>query len=417
MSGDFQAVIAGLDSRGSMAGQGPALKTGVPTILQVVPSLVTGGVERGACDVARAIEAVGLNAVVMSAGGPMAEDLVAAGVRHVTAPVATKSPLAIRRNIRRVAAVAEACGAAIIHARSRAPAWSAYYAARRLGLPFVTTFHGTYNFKGRAKRWYNSVMTRGDRVIAISQFIADHIAANYRCPADRVRVIHRGIDTDVFDPEAVSLNRIAELRNAWSFENSGPVILLPGRMARWKGHAVLIRAMTALDDPEVTCLIVGGGGSDSYVAELEAEVNALQLTDQVWFVGDCRDMPAAYALADLVVSASTDPEAFGRVAVEGQAMGKPVIASAHGGAQETVIDLEAQPEDGTGWLTPPGDAEALAAALGHALVLNATDRTAIGERGRANAIARFSRATMCRATLAVYAELDTAVARMVDTAA
>lgn len=409
MAGDLRALTDRIDSDASMRWRGPALKPGVPAILQVLPSLVTGGVERGACDMARAIEAAGLNAVVMSSGGPMADALVQDGLRHVDAPVASKNPLTIRRNIGRVARVAEATGAAIVHARSRAPAWSAWYAARRLDLPFVTTFHGTYNFKGPVKRWYNSVMTRGDRVIAISHFIADHIAANYRCPAERVRVIHRGIDTAMFDPDEIGAKDAVVLRSQWGLTDWRPVIMLPGRLARWKGHAVLIRAMAALANQDALCLMVGGG-NDAYRAEMQALAASLGVGDRVRFVGDCRAMPAAYAQADIVVSASTDPEAFGRVAVEGQAMARPVIASAHGGSVESVVDLAAHPQAGTGWLVPPGDAAGLAAALDRALALTTDARGAIGQRGRANAIAHFSREAMCAATLAVYGELAPDVA-------
>ncbi len=394
-----------------MESRGPALKPGVPTVLQVLPSLVTGGVERGACDMARAIEAAGLNAVVMSSGGPMADALVPEGIRHIQAPVAAKNPLTIWRNAGRIARVADAVGAGIIHARSRAPAWSAWLAARRLGRPFVTTFHGTYNFHGPLKRRYNSVMARGDRVIAISQFIADHIAAHYDCLADRVRVIHRGIDTGDFDAASVAPARLEALRAQWGLrgvESNGRrgVVMLPARLARWKGHAVLIAAMAEVD----ALAVMVGGGNYGYRAEMEALAERLGVADRVRFVGDCRDMPAAYALADLVVSASTDPEAFGRVAVEAQAMARPVIASAHGASPETVIDLAARPDSGTGWLVPPDDPAALAAALTQALALPAEARAAIGDRGRANARARFSREAMCAATLAVYAELDPAIA-------
>ncbi|MEZ5669897.1 MAG: glycosyltransferase [Alphaproteobacteria bacterium] len=304
----------------SMKWRGPALKPGVPTVLQVLPSLVTGGVERGACDIARAIADAGLNAVVMSAGGPMADALVADGLVHVDAPVQSKNPLVIRRNAGRIARVAQATGAALIHARSRAPAWSALWAARRLGLPFVTTFHGTYNFGpglgGRLKRRYNGVMARGDRVIAISRFIAAHIAAHYAdiCPPARVRTIPRGIDLAVFDPADNGPKYVLALRMSWGLDGRigwPPIVMLPGRLARWKGHDVLIRAMAQLADKDALCLMVGGG-NDAYRAEMEALAASLGIGDRVRFVGDTRAMPAAYETADVVVSASTDPGAFGR---------------------------------------------------------------------------------------------------------
>lgn len=404
---DFRALIAGLGDA-SMEGAGSPLKPDVPAVLQVLPSLVTGGVERGAVDMARAIEAADCNAVVMSEGGQMADALVAAGLRHVRAPVASKNPAVIWRNAARIHRVARAVSAPLIHARSRAPAWSALIAARRGRSAFVTTFHGTYNVNGPLKRWYNSVMTRGDRVIAISEFIARHIEANYSCPPERVRVIHRGIDIAVFDPAAVTVERVAALRSVWGIDASRPVVMLPGRLARWKGHAVLVRALAAMRQEHALALMVGGG-NDGYRAEMEALAAELGVGARVRFVGDCRDMAAAYALADVVVSASTDPEAFGRVAVEGQAMARPVVASAHGAAPETVVDLAAAPDAGTGWLVAPGDAQALAAALDAALALSPEAQAAIGARGRANACARFSREAMCAATLRVYAELVRAI--------
>ncbi len=374
------------------------------SILQVLPSMGQGGVERGAYDVALALVAAGRRAVVASNGGPYAEALAGRGALHVKLPVHSKNPLVMYRNIGRLAKLAQRENAGLIHARSRAPAWSAYYAARRLGLPFVTTFHGTYNFNGRLKRGYNAIMTRGDRVIAISEFIAAHMKAHYRVNPARIRVVPRGIDMAFFDPARLPPDQVAARADAWGLDPGRPTVMLPGRLTRWKGHAVLIEALRWLGRPDVQCVMVGDG-RDGYREEMEALAQRNDVAAQVRFVGGSNDMPTAYALADVVVSASTDPEAFGRVSVEAQAMGCPLVASDHGGSTETVIDRSADPMQWTGWLTPPGDAEALAAALAEALAMPAEARMSYADRARRHVARNFTRDLMCARVLAVYDEV------------
>jgi len=369
-------------------------------IMQVLPALVTGGVERGTLDVAGAIVQAGGTALVASAGGPMVRELERLGAHHVTLPLARKSPWTILRNRRRLAELIEEHHVDIVHARSRAPAWSALGAARQTGRAFVTTFHGTYNYRSPLKHWYNAIMTKGDRVIAISEFIARHIRANYVIDPDRLRVIARGIDFVPFNPHHINAHRLAALTSAWRLPDGAPVVMLPGRLARWKGHSVLIRALHRLANRDVVCVLVGGDqGRDQYRRELETLATSLGVAARLRIVGDCKDMPAAYMLADVVVSASTDPEAFGRVAVEASAMGRPVVATDHGGAQETVVPGE------TGWLVPPGDPVALAGVIDRVLQLSADERVALGERARDFVVERFSKARMCAATLQVYGEL------------
>jgi glycosyltransferase involved in cell wall biosynthesis len=318
--------------------------------MQVLPALVTGGVERGTIDVAAAIVQAGGTALVASAGGPMVHELERLGARHLTVPLDRKTPWAILRNRRLLAELIEHHTVDIVHARSRAPAWSALGAARRTGRPFMTTFHGTYNYRSGLKRWYNAIMAKGDRVIAISEFIGRHVVDNYPIDPARLRVIPRGIDFVSFDPARVSAERLVGLVNAWRLPDGVPVVMLPGRLARWKGHSVLIKAIHRLAGRDVVCVLVGGDhGRDQYRRELETLAGSLGVSGRLRIVGDCRDMAAAYMLADVVVSASTDPEAFGRIAVEASAMGRPVIATDHGGARETVQAGE------TGWLVPPGD--------------------------------------------------------------
>lgn len=370
------------------------------TLLQVVPSLVTGGVERGAVDVAAAAAAAGYRSIVASAGGPMVRELLRHGAEHIDRPLTSKNPLTLRRNADWLAQLIRDEGVDLVHARSRAPAWSAYWATQRTGTPFVTTFHGTYSLGAPGKKSYNSVMTRGDRVIAISGFIADHIQAHYEIDPTRLRTIPRGIDAALYDSDAVSAERVIRLAERWRLPDGMPVVLLPGRLTRWKGQLLLLKALTAVECGPVRCLLVGSSqGREAYRREIEATADKLGVAGMVHVIEDCDDMPAAYKLADVVVSASTDPEAFGRVAVEGQAMGRPVIAPRHGGAVDQV-------EEGrTGWLFNPGDPYDLALKIDLALKLSPEQRAAMHAAGVEAARTRFTKERMCADTLAIYDEL------------
>ena len=370
------------------------------TVLQVLPRLETGGVERGTVDVAAAIVAAGGRALVVSAGGRMEAELSRAGAEHVAMRVDRKSPGHILRNASRLAALIRRERVDIVHARSRAPAWSARMAARRTGVPFVTTFHGVYGTGFPLKKAWNRVMAAGDRTIAISGHVADQVVRRYGTPPDRVVLIHRGVDLDLLDLGAVSEARVVQLAEAWRLPDGAPVIMLPGRFTRWKGHAVLIDALALMQRRDAVALLIGAdAGRQGYRHELLRRVRRLDLEGAVRFVGHCNDMPAAYMLADVVVSASTKPEPFGRVAAEAQAMGRPVIATDHGGARETVIPGE------TGWLVPPGDADALAGALDAALSLTGAERARMAEAAVANVRRNFSKQAMTARTLEVYAKL------------
>ena len=378
----------------------PAPDPEAPAVLQVLPSLTTGGVERGTVDIAAALTGAGLRAIVVSAGGPMEHDIERVGGEHITLPVDSKNPLVIRKNIAALAKVIRSRRIGLVHARSRAPAWSARSAAQRCGVPFMTTFHGTYNFNNPAKKAYNAIMAKGERVIAISEFIGRHIVENYDTPEGRVRVIPRGIDIDTFNPDAVSPERMIQLSQSWRLPDDAPVIMLPGRLTRWKGQSVLIEAARRLGRADVRVLLVGDDqGRTGYRDELEAQIARIGAEGIIHLTGPCRDMAAAYMLANVVVCPSTDPEAFGRVAAEGHAMGRPVIASDHGGARETVISGE------TGWLVPPGNADALAQALHTALTMTSEDRDTVAQRAIAHVRKNFTKQKMCAATLDVYAEL------------
>lgn len=370
-----------------------------PAILQVLPALVTGGVERGTIEIAEAQIAAGFRAIVASAGGPMVAELERLGARHVTLPLDRKSPLAIWRNAARLAALVRAEGVAILHARSRGPAWSAWLAARRTGAHFVTTYHGTYNEGFPGKRAYNAVMAKGDRVIAISHFIAGLIAERHGIPAERIRIIPRGVDPRRFDPALVAPERLALLRATWDVPEGYPVVLLPGRVTRWKGQGVLVEAMAAVPGDTMALLVGNQGGKRDFTAELEARIAALGLGGRVRLVGHAEDMAAALLLADVVVHASTDAEAFGRTVIEAQAMARPVIASDLGGPRETVADGV------TGWRVPPGNAAALAAALTRVLAMPAPERAAIGAAARQAVLTHYTTRAMQDATIAVYREL------------
>ena len=368
-------------------------------ILQVLPSLHTGGVERGAVEMAEAVARAGGTALVASAGGRMVPLLARAGAQHVLLPLATKNPALMLRNAHRLRRLIRTAGVDLVHARSRAPAWSALLAARRAGVPFVTTFHGAYGEELPGKRLYNSVMARGDRVIAISRFVAGLVRERHGVGPDRLRVVPRGVDTATFDPAAIGTGRIVRLAEAWRLPDGVPTVLLPGRLTRWKGQHVLLDAMALIDRHDAMCVLVGPPQSRRYVADLHAQAARLGLADRLRFAGDCDDMPAALMLADAVVHASTRPEAFGRTVVEAQAMGRPVVASDAGGAVETVR------QDVTGWRVPPGDAVALASVLNHMLALPTDERLLHAKRTRAAVLDTFTTRAMQDATLGVYREL------------
>lgn len=381
--------------------QQPTADTLAPCVLQVLPALVTGGVERGTVEITQALTEAGYRAVVASAGGPLVREVTRCGGVHVDLPLASKNPLVMRANVGRLAQVIREHKVDIVHARSRAPAWSALAAANRTGAHFMTTFHGTYNLGGFGlKHFYNSVMTKGERVVAISEFIAEHMRRVYGMAPERIRVIPRGVDLSKFDPVRVSAERIIALAHRWRLPDGYPVIMLPGRLTRWKGQEVLIHALAELGRHDVRCLLVGSDqGRAGYRQELMDLIRRLGLTDVVHIVDECNDMPAAYMLTDVVVSASTDPEAFGRVVAEAQAMGRPVIASDHGGPRETILPGR------TGWLTPPGDSAALAAAIDRFLRLSTEERGNMAALAQRFVRANFSKEAMCARTLAVYAEI------------
>lgn len=383
-----------------------------PTILQIIPRIDTGGAELSTIEITDAIVRAGGRALVLSAGGRMAGRIGAAGGEHVAFPAATKNPVRMAHNALRLARLITQERVDLVHARSRAPAWSALAAARRTGKRFVTTYHGAYGETNSLKRLYNGVMARADVVIANSAFTADLVRSRYGTPADRIAVIHRGIDPARFDPARVDPARVEALRSAWGVDKDAPVAVQVARLTGWKGQSVAIAAFARLAAEgrlaanAVLVLAGDAQGRDDYAAGLRRQVEAAALSRHVRLAGHVEDVPAAFLAARVAIVASTEPEAFGRAATEAQAMGCPVIATAIGAPAETVLATPAQALDATtGWLVPPGDADALADALAQALAMDDAARSRMGARARAHVARNFTLLAMQRSTLAVYDRL------------
>lgn len=354
---------------------------------------------------AEAIDRAGGLALVASAGGRLEPDLDAAAGELIRLPVHTKNPFTAFTNALKLAAIARKRGVDVIHARSRAPAWSALLAARLTGARFVTTFHGIYNASSPLKRFYNSIMARGDVVIANSEYTREHILSHYRAATDRIVVIPRGVDIDTFDRDKVSANEIAITRADWGLaaDDARCVIVAPARLTRWKGHLILIEAVRLIEArrPGAIKVIVAGDpqGRHNYVRDINAAIASARLQEVVALVGHVAQMPTAFAASDVSVFPVIEPEAFGRGAVEAQAMGVPAIAANLGGYTETIVEGE------TGFLVPAGAAHALAGAIERAIDLGPEGRAAMGRRASVRARSMYSKTALQTATLAVYQRL------------
>ncbi len=371
------------------------------TILQVLPALNQGGVERGTIDIAEGIIKAGGKALVISSGGKLESQLRTLGAEHIKLPLNSKNPFTIGLNFLRLRKIIREKKVALVHARSRGPAWSAYWATRSLKIPFITTFHGTYNFRNDGKRYYNSVMARGNKVIAISQFIQEHIEKNYTnyIASNNIKIIYRGVDLDYFDPQKVSKERYEFIRKTWGLERNQQLILMVGRLVRWKGQTILLEALNKMKNFNGVCVILGSSqGHDQYLEELQAYVKRNSLTHKVKFIEQCQDMPAAYSLATVVVHASTAPEAFGRVIAEAQAMGKFVIASNLGAPKEIIENKK------TGLLIAPSDSLTLKRALETVLAFSLAKRKEISVVARTRVQNLFSKQVMIEETLKIYTE-------------
>jgi glycosyltransferase involved in cell wall biosynthesis len=370
------------------------------TILQVLPRLDTGGAERVVVEIAEMLTSMGHRVLIACENGPLSQAALRAGAEIVVLPLATKSPIAMRRNAGRLERLIREQKVDLVHAHSRAPAWSALWAVKKTKTPFVTTYHGSYSEDAPFKRRYNGVMAEGDRVIAVSGYIAGLIRDRYGLGEDRLRTIPGGVDVKKFDPASVMGDRASRLAISWRLEMAAPTIMLPGRLTAWKGQKLMISALARMTHEHAQLVLVGGDqGRETYAQSLIAHAEGLGVAERLRMVGHTEDMPAALMLADVVVNASTDPEAFGRTVVEAQAMGRMVVAANHGGASETIADRV------TGILVRPGDVVALAAATDAALALTPEERILWGARARAIVAENYSVAAMQYAVMRVYGEL------------
>ena len=370
------------------------------TLLQVTPRLDGGGVEAVTLDVAAAVAAAGARSLVASQGGRLEPRLAEGGAELFRLPAQSRNPLTMALNGARLARIIGQESVSLVHVRSRAPAFSALWAGRATTTPVIATYHGIYGSASPLKRWYNGVMTRGDAVIANSQFTGRHILKEHRLDPAKLVVIPEGVDTGRFDPAQVSEERVAAQRTAFRLGGEGgPVILQAARLTGWKGQAVMIQALARLARPDVTLVLVGPSEGAAAAGALRAAALAAGVADQVRILGAVDDMPAAYLAADLVVAPSTAPESFGRAVIEACAMGRPVLASPLGATAETIIAGE------TGWLVEAGNPAAWAEAIKVALDLTPEARGRLGVRARTHAVTHYSLAAMCEATFGLYRRL------------
>ncbi len=380
------------------------------TILQVVPRLETGGSETAAVEITEALIRAGAGALVATEGGRMAAAIIRAGGEIIDLPVASKNPLTILANSIRLARLIESRNVALVHARSRAPAWSALVAARWTGRPFVTTYHGAYVAKGPLKAAYNSVMARGDRVIANSRYTESHINSLPNMVPERVRLIYRGVDGSIFDPLVVPPGPVQRLKERWGVGQGTKIVLHAARLTGIKGQRDTIEAAArlkregALDDA-VVILAGDAPGKETYRQELVQLIARHGFGDRVRLVGHCSDMAVAFLAAHVALIPSLAPETFGRTSAEAQAMGCPVIVSNLGALPETIVGEKDDPQGFTGWLVPPGNVDALADRVRLALALSPAERAEIGARAQAHVSAKFELEQMQRQTLSVYDEL------------
>jgi len=356
-------------------------------------------------DISAAIVKAGGVSVVVSSGGARVHDITRGGGVHITLPVHSKNPFTIAANIGRLRKIIKEYDIDLVHACSRAPAWSAERAIKGTRARYITSCHAAHKISGSLKRFYNASITRGEKVIAVSRFLAGYLQSNYGVPLDKIRVIHRGVALERFHPHSVSPERLIDLSQQLRIPEGMHVVMLPGRLTRIKGHMSLIDALALLNRRDVFCLFVGSDiGNEGYRRELEAYIEGKNLGGNVRIVNNCKDIPAAYMISAVVCCPSLVPEGFGRVQVEAQAMGRPLITTDHGGVRETVVRGE------TGWLVNPGDAGALAEALAEAIDMDAAVRAKLATAAMSNVAQNFSNEIMCQKTLDVYAEVLNAAA-------
>ena len=376
-------------------------------VLQVIPKLGYGGAETGCYDIAHYLPENNCESFIVTSGGELLKFVDKKKVKVIKLPVNSKNPLLIFFNSLALIWIILYNNISIVHARSRAPAWSCYLATILTGRKFVTTFHGTYNFESKLKKFYNSVMVKSDLIIAGSNFIFSHIKENYSKYFDvnkRLRVIFRGINVDYFDPTTKIESDEKKLLKQWEIEKDKKIILLPGRLTSWKGQELFIEAINLVNIElgyEAFYVVILGSdqGRDLYKKKLTRLSEQFRMNNQVRFIDHCKDMALAYKISDIIVSASTEPEAFGRVAVEAQSMEKPIIASDIGGSKETIIN------DKTGFLFEAQKPEKLSEKIIHVLNLDESTLKSIGIEGRKNVIKKFNIEKMCFSTYSEYKKI------------
>ena len=376
-------------------------------VLQVIPKLGYGGAETGCYDIAHYLPENNCESFIVTSGGELLKFVDKKKVKVIKLPVNSKNPLLIFFNSLALIWIILYNNISIVHARSRAPAWSCYLATILTGRKFVTTFHGTYNFESKLKKFYNSVMVKSDLIIAGSNFIFSHIKENYSKYFDvnkRLRVIFRGINVDYFDPTTKIESDEKKLLEQWEIEKDKKIILLPGRLTSWKGQELFIEAINLVNIElgyEAFYVVILGSdqGRDLYKKKLTRLSEQFRMNNQVRFIDHCKDMALAYKISDIIVSASTEPEAFGRVAVEAQSMEKPIIASNIGGSNETIIDEK------TGFLFDSGNSKSLSQKILKLLYLDETSLKLIGTEGRKNVVKKFNVEKMCFSTYSEYKRL------------
>ena len=376
-------------------------------VLQVIPKLGYGGAETGCYDIAHFLPENNCKSFIVTSGGELTKFIDRKKVKLIRLPVHSKNPLMILMNSIILVGIILVFNISIVHARSRAPAWSCLFATKITRRKFVTTFHGTYNFRGKLKKFYNSVMVRSDLVIAGSNFIFSHIQENYPeflNSKKKFLVIFRGINVDYFDPTTKLETDENKLLEEWHINNKKKIILMPGRLTSWKGQELFIEALNLvkieLGYEAFHVVILGSAqGRDMYKKKLINLTEKYNLKDQIKFVDHCKDMALAYNISDIVVSASIEPEAFGRVAVEAQSMEKVIIASNIGGSNETIINEK------TGFLFESGDPGALSKKIIQAMTMDESSLELMGKEGRKNIIKKFNVEKMCFSTYSEYKRL------------
>lgn len=384
--------------------------------MQILPALNSGGIERGVIDISKAVAAHGWTSIVASNGGAMISQFNSSKVKHVTLALHSKNPFTIYRNIGRLVKIIKEYQVDLIHIRSRAPGWSAYFAYKRIikrsasEIKIISTVHGSYSLTLLSKkisRWklkYNAVMLKPQSIIAVSNFIKDYIIKNYsglvNLAEKQIKVIHRGVDLNYFCVQKVAPLRIIQLIKEWDLPDDKQIIMLPGRITSWKGQEFLIDALAKVKNQNFFCILVGSTlGHKKYCQRLEKKIKENNLEGKIKIVGTTKDMPAAYLVSDLVISASVKPEAFGRVAIEAGAMGRVVIATNIGGSLETIVDGQ------TGFLVEVNDVEKLAQKIDQVLVMDKTTKDQISQNAVKHISQNFSNQKMLEQTIQFYQQI------------